>query len=327
MRAVRRGGGVAIALLLFVSAPAPAGELRARLRRPTRGIQVRVTPVTIPAQSEREICEIVTLGNRRAVDVSEITAVTPSRSTAVTHHLAIFDYEGGGPVDVPPGVPFDSVGCLGVGGQEVSPILAFVQQPRQTIRFPSHVGLRIPPAQRVMLNLHYINSGPEPVTVDAAVNLRAARRGAVTHHVRSFQLGTLNIFVPPGKSGSATGSWATPFPMNLVWLSTHSHKHTQSVDVDLVRQGVVGGEVLRTVRYSEPTVQTYADPLRLAAGDGFRWTCNYRNDTGIPLTFGVTSNDEMCFTVGFFYADDDAAPLPLVPGCFGDGDGLVCPDN
>src|SRR5215468_914848 len=140
MRSAWRGGGVATALLLFVSAPATATDLRARLRRPRHGIQVRVTPVTIPARSEREICEIVTLGNHRAVDVSEITAVSPSLPTAVTHHLAIFDYEGGGPVDVPPGVPFDSVGCLGVGGQEVSPILAVVQQPRQTIRFPSHVG-------------------------------------------------------------------------------------------------------------------------------------------------------------------------------------------
>ncbi len=35
----------------------------------------------------------------------------------------------------------------------------------------------------------------------------------------------------------------------------------------------------------------------------------------------------MCFTVGFFYPDDDAAPLPPVRGCFGGGGGLVCPFN
>ena len=67
-------------------------------------------------------------------------------------------------------------------------------------------------------------------------------------------------------------------------------------------------------------------PLRLEAGDGFHWTCNYLNSTSSTLRFGVTSNDEMCFTVGFFYPDDDAAPLPPVRGCFGGG-GLVCPFN
>jgi hypothetical protein len=115
--------------------------------------------------------------------------------------------------------------------------------------------------------------------------------------------------------------------MNVVWLSTHSHKHTTSVDVNVVRQGTVAGQELETTSYAEPTVNRYRPPLRLDAGDGFRWTCNYRNDTTRTLRFGVTSNDEMCFTVGFFYPDVDAATLPPVRGCFGSGAGLVCPLN
>jgi len=89
---------------------------------------------------------------------------------------------------------------------------------------------------------------------------------------------------------------------------------------------VVGPLELETRSYSEPTVNEYNPPLRLEAGDGFHWTCNYLNSTSRTLRFGVTSNDEMCFTVGFFYPDDDAAPLPPVRGCFGGG-GLVCPFN
>jgi hypothetical protein len=113
--------------------------------------------------------------------------------------------------------------------------------------------------------------------------------------------------------------------MNVVWLSTHSHKHTTSVEVDRIRDGVAGERELTTLSYAEPKVNLYPNPFRLEAGDGFRWTCNYRNDTPNQLGFGVTSDDEMCFTVGFFYPDDDAAPLPRVPRCFGNGEGLVCP--
>jgi hypothetical protein len=68
-------------------------------------------------------------------------------------------------------------------------------------------------------------------------------------------------------------------------------------------------------------VNLYPRPLRLEAGDGFRWTCRYRNAGTDVLRFGVTSNDEMCFTVGFFYPDDDAAPLPVFADASGTGKG------
>jgi len=315
-------------LLVLLALPGlgSAATFRAHLRRPRHGLQVRLSPMTVAPDSEREVCQLVTLRNPKAMDASEITMAMPSGATYTSHHFAIFLYQGENPAGIPSG-PFDRVGCAGVGDQIVSPILAFVQRPRQTIRFPSGVAVGLGPHQRLLLNSHYLNGSSEPVTIDVAVNFVAARKRTVRHHTRSFQLGTLNIDVPPGQTGSASASWLTPFPMNVVWLSTHSHKHTQTADVDLVRQSVVGPQELETRSYSEPTVNLYDPPLRLEAGDGFHWTCNYLNGTSGTLHFGVTSNDEMCFTVGFFYPDDDAAPLPRVPGCFGGGGGLVCPFN
>ena len=320
-----RGPGLVL-VLLALPGLGSAATFRAHLRRPRHGLQVRLSPITVAPDSEREVCQLVTLRNRKAMDASEIAIAMPSGATYTSHHFAMFLYEGENPAGIPSG-PFDRVGCAGVGDQIVSPILAFVQRPRQTLRFPPGVAVALGPHQRLLLNEHYLNGSAEPVTIDVAVNFRAARKGTVRHQARSFQLGTFDIDVPPSQTGSASAGWVTPFPMNVVWLSTHSHKHTKSVDVDLVRQGVVGPQVLETYVYSEPTVNLYPTPLRLEAGDGFHWTCNYLNDTTRTLTFGVTSNDEMCFTVGFFYPDDDAAPLPPVAGCFGNGGGLVCPFN
>ncbi len=321
---VRASGLVLV--LLALPALGSAATLRTHLRRPRHGVQVRLTPITIQPHSEREVCQLVTLRNRKAMDASEITIAMPSGATYTTHHFAVFLYQGDNPADIPAG-PFDRVGCAGVGDQVVSPILAFVQRPKQTIRFPPGVAVGLAPHQKLLLNAHYLNGSDEPVTIDVATNFRAARKRTVQHHARSFQLGTFDIAVPPGQTGSASASWVTTFPLNVVWLSTHSHKHTQSVDVEVTRQGVVGPLELETRLYSEPTVNSYPTPLRVEPGDGFHWTCNYLNDTTRELTFGVTSNDEMCFTVGFFYPDDDTAPLPAVPGCFGNGGGLVCPFN
>jgi len=322
---VRRLIGFLLPLLVvFGSGGAAAKVLRAHLARPHRGTQVRLSPYTIQAASEREVCQLVTLRNARAFDASEIDVSMPGSTEFGTHHFAIFLDVRDTPAPAQP-EPTTDVGCVGMGGEVVPPLLAFVQHPRERIRFPLHVGVRLKPHQRLFLNSHYINGSAAPITIDVAVNFRAARKGSVQHHARSFQLGTFDIDVPPGAQGSAVGNWTTPLPLNVIALTSHSHKHTQSVTIDLLRAGVAAGQQLLTTDYADPSVHNYDPALRLEVGDGWRWTCNYLNQTDKTLRFGVTSNDEMCFATGFFYTDDDAAPLPPVPGCFGDGESLTCP--
>ena len=305
-----------ILLATLGSGGTAAAVLRAHLARPHRGTQVRLSPYTIGPESEREVCQLVTLRNARAFDASEIDVSMPGSPEFGTHHFAIFLDVRDTPAPPQPEPVSDVV---------VPPLLAFVQHPRERIRFPLHVGVRLKPHQRLFLNSHYINGSAAPITIDVAVNFRAARKGSVQHHARSFQLGTFDIDVPSGAEGSAVGSWTTPFPINVIALSSHSHKHTQSVSVDLLHAGVSAGQQLLTTDYADPSVHNYDPPLRLEAGDGWRWTCNYLNQTSGTLRFGVTSNDEMCFATGFFYIDDDAASLPPVPGCFGQGESLTCP--
>jgi hypothetical protein len=314
-----------VALLVGLFAlPSTAAELRTRLHRPSRGLQVRLTPFDIQPRTEREVCQLIELPNAKEVDFRDLTIAMPVGAEYGSHHFAMFLYSGGDD-ELLEREPFDSAGCVGVGTAFVSPILAFVQRPKQRIRLPKGVGLRLAPQQRLLLNSHYLNGSGEPLNVDVAVNFKEARRRSIRHHALSFQLGTAAINVPAGTTGSASGAWVVPFPMNVVWLSTHSHKHTTSVTVDVARGGAAPEQQIETRDYTEPSVRRYAKPLRVEPGDRIEWTCNYTNTTTNLVRFGVTAEDEMCFAVGFFYLDDDAAPLPPVRGCFGAGGGLVCP--
>jgi hypothetical protein len=297
--------------------------IRAKLHRPHRGMQIRLTPITVPAREEREVCQAIELPNRGPFDVAVLQFATPGGRIYLSHHFALFVDDVDTMAELPHG-PVDSPGCAGLG-QAFGAILAGVQAPHAVIRFPAGVGFTFKPHQVVLLNLHYVNGSQKPVRVDGAVNLLEARPGSVVHHARAFQLGTARILVPPGGDGSAEASWTAPFPMNVVLLSTHSHKHTTSVDVDMVRPGDPVTPLLQTVDYRHPELEEFPTPLRLEPGDGFQWTCNYHDAGTAPLTFGITSNDEMCFTIGAFYLDDDAAPMPVVPGCYGGDIALTCP--
>ena len=315
-----------VAAAFALGGRADAGGMRARLAPPARGLQVRLSHFDVRADTEREVCQRVTLPNRKPVDVQGLTIAMPSGSTWSSHHFAIFVPGDGGASASPE--PVDSVGCLRQGGELLSPILAFVQRSRQRIQFPAGVGFTLLAHQVLLLNSHYVNGGGSPVGPDVAINFRAARAGAIRHHVRSFQLGTVRIDVPAGAEASVDSSWTVPFAMNVVWLSSHSHKHTTAVTVDLVAAGTtVTDHDVVTHDYAQPDFRYYPEPRRLEAGDQIRWTCRYRNTTPHRVTFGVTSEDEMCFAVGFFYPDDDAGPTPVVPRCASGSAGLVCPVN
>ena len=308
---------------LLAPAMAAATTIHTRLPRPPRDLQVRLEPFTVPADGEREVCQAIELRNARPLDVSAIQFASPSGAEYVSHHFALFVDDNDDLASLPKG-PADSPGCADFG-RNFGAIIGGIQAPRGEVRMPPGVGFTFQPHQILLLDLHYINGSPRPLAVDGAVNLVRARRGSIVHHARGFQVGTADIDVPPGSDGSAESTWIAPFPMNVVYLSTHSHKHTTAVDVDLIRAGNDAGEQLRTTDYQHPATETFATPLRLEPGDGFHWTCHYHNDTEATLRFGITSQDEMCFTIGSFYLDDDGAPLPHVPGCLGGDVALTCP--
>ena len=109
---VRASGLVVV--LLGLPALGSAATFRAHLRRPRHGLQVRLSPITVAPGSEREVCQLVTLPNRKAMDASEITMAMPSGATYTSHHFAIFLYDDAAPL--PP-----VRGCFGGGGVLVCP--------------------------------------------------------------------------------------------------------------------------------------------------------------------------------------------------------------
>jgi len=322
-----RAATLLLVLLVTGATTALPATVTTKLNKPRRGFQLRMTPFEVPV-GEREVCQAIRLPIDKPIDVDRITVRMPKGSTLASHHFAMFLADAAAP-NLPLDGPESNVGCAGVGGEVVSPILAFVQRlGGDVVRFPKGIGVTLTPSQVLLLNSHYVNVGDGPVSPDVAVNFRRARRGAVKRHAKSFQLGTLRIAVPVGGTAAASAEWPVPFPMDLVWASSHSHKHTETVDVDAVIGGVPR-QLVHTTSYAEPDFSYFKPPeVHLGPGDTIRWTCNYRNSTDRIVRFGVTAEDEMCFAVGFFVTDDDTIP-PVPPSldCFGGHLGLVCPLN
>jgi hypothetical protein len=297
---------------------------RLRLHRPKHAVQLRMTPFHVPPQTDREGCEVLVMPNRKPMDV----AAFELNASGGTHHFVLWEYLGKhrNPADFWNGVEY-SAGCVGLGPQDgfyTTANLFGMQFSHARVEFPPGIAVRLSPGAIVYPDLHIRNYGTTPMTADAVFNLIPAKKGSVKHYAQSLSLGTFNIEIPAHSSASFTGEWHPSVPLNFIQVSTHEHHLGTSVSVHRVdAHGADMGELVLTTDWEHPAEEWFTQPMRLENGEGIRFTCDWENPQDHAVTFGVTTQDEMCFATGYFYTDDDSVPTGQ-PGCLPQGAGLEC---
>ena len=151
-----------------------------------------------------------------------------------------------------------------------------------------------------------------------------ARKGTVLHHAENMTIGAYDIHIPPLSTASTTADWVVPFDLNVIQLSSHQHKRGTRVRINLTAGGQDMGQIFENDDWDHPYEYWTVTPLRLKQGDVFRFTCDWKNNDDHPVTFGVTTDDEMCFMTGYYYRDDESSPPPQAPSCFLQDRGLLC---
>ena len=312
------------ATLACLALGSTADAKRMHLHKPRHGFQMRMTPFVIPPGTDREGCEYRTTPNRKAMDV----AAFELRATPGTHHFVVWDYLGGdrNPADFWTGIKY-TPGCVGLGPQDsfaTTANLFGMQTARARVEFPPGIAVRLDPHAIVYPNLHFHNYSTVPVTGQAVFNFIAAPEGTVRHHAQALTVGTFQINIPPHGGAALTGEWQTPTALNIVQLSTHQHHRGTLMSIHHIdAAGNDMGELVVSDSWEHPNVEWYPQTMRLPAGEGLRFTCEWENPDDHAVHFGPTTEDEMCFVTGYFYPDDESVPV-TGPGCVPQGAGLEC---
>ena len=318
---------VALVLLAALSLLAATAEARPlKLPKPKRGFQMRMREFSIPPASERETCEFRTTPNKEPIDVQGFRLnMTPG-----SHHFVLWEYLGDNtdPADFPSEL-VDAPGCVGVGPRDsfaANANLFGMQVAKARLRFPPGVAVRLEPHAPVFLNAHLRNASPtDPLTAEVVFNIVPARKGTVKHHAQALTVGNLNdILLPPQSSASLTSEWYAPTDLNIVQLSTHQHHRGTHTVVRLIDpDGTDRGMLFEAVNWEHPGEKWFPQAFRLRQGQGLRFTCEWQNPDDKLVSFGVTTDDEMCFVTGYFYPDDDGAQVGG-GDCLPQGAGLLC---
>ena len=178
--------------------------------------------------------------------------------------------------------------------------------------YPEGVAFKLVGGTKIALESHYINYTEDTLDALATINFFTTDAANVENQAGSFITYKTSFSVPQGAGvGSVpehVEDLVCPVPevpggTKFFSLSSHMHwhgrefnawTHDTEADSDLEH-------VYTNTDWSDPATIEFDDPLVLTAGEGFRYSCHYFNDTGQDVHEGPHAEDEMCMLIGSYY--------------------------
>jgi hypothetical protein len=222
-----------------------------------------------------------------------------SQMTLGSHHFILYRADG----DTAAANSLALAGCtVGFGG----PTWLYTSgTPHSHLPFPEGVAMELADHQRMLFDMHYINTGSNPINVHVTLNVNKVT--AATFQKASAQVSfNVDIAIPPNGMQTVGGDCTPPSTTAKYFImSTHTHK--RGIDASITRKlasGQLGETLVHTTNWDAPESSTWYDPpyLTFAAGEKFHYTCTYQNDRASLVTVGTSAElNEMCMAITYFF--------------------------
>lgn len=260
--------------------------------KPTNGVQI-LTPIfdNIQPAMDYEVC---TWTDYITDKVTDVRSTLFQQNEPPGHHALVFYTT----TQQPPG----TTRVCNDSDMATFRLLSGSATPGELNVAPGDLVYRIPANAQIVINHHYLNATDQVLRGQAVVNLNFADPGNYTPSGNLAVL-DLNLDVTPGMySHNLHCSFDRDY--KLWYVIPHMHQWGTRQTVDLTVGGVktrmfdVAWDPSFAFHPPEKRVDT-ATPIVVHKGDTIDSECDYNNDSGHDLTFGL----EMCVVFGQFIND------------------------
>ena len=252
---------------------------------------------TIPPYSDSENCSFMTYTGPDMVFTRGVGYQHPE----VGHHSVILAGE--------PGISYDmsnnGYDCYeAMVGKQWYPIVELVGELGPGIGYgdyPEGMGYQILSGTTIMMQSHHVNPTSDSIIVNDRFDLTILPPDEVDYMAAPIEVGDDFFEIPPGYF-EYTFECAFTESFNLAWISGHMHEWGASQYIDLVKPDEViriygVDNWLEEYYFVSPIESFLPNGLEVNAGDKFRITCAWDNDTEDILKWP----DEMCYSMGIIY--------------------------
>lgn len=272
---------------------------------PALGEQYVTADMVIEPYSEAQLCHFGTYEGEEMA----IRASTTWQNPDYGHHAFFFATiaEAG---KYPDGEFIDCSGSNTSTMLEMIPLTMPTQAIEDGISqmiLPDGMGIRLRTGDRWVIQSHYVNPTASPVLVRDVVNLEAAHIEDIDTFASAFAHVDFDFAVPPGELASAEIDCAWESDIDILAMAGHMHEWGRAYSVDLVPTDGATERIYEVTDWDPayrdaPPIYSYAEgEMSLLAGDRFRTTCTWENDTDETLSFPA----EMCTLSGIVYPAEE----------------------
>lgn len=218
-----------------------------------------------------------------------------SQMTAGSHHFILYKQDG----DTTPSGTLVNSGCTsGFGGPTW---LYTAGTPHAELPMPDGVAMPIPANQRVVFDMHYINTGTSVIHANVILNMNKVK-AATYENAEALVSFNLGIAIPPNGTQTVGGDCTPPPGAKFFVMGTHTHR--RGIDASIKRVGGANEVLVHTTNWDNPDPGLWENPpyLTFAPGEKFHYSCSYQNDRNATTTVGTSAaNNEMCMAITYFF--------------------------
>jgi Copper type II ascorbate-dependent monooxygenase, C-terminal domain len=265
------------------------------------GFQIKTSVFTLNPGDEVYNCFHAAVPSNAVFPVGEWDA----QMSPGSHHFIL--YRAGG--DSTPDRTLTNPGCTsGFGGNTW---LYTQGSPRGHLPFPDGVAMELAAGERIIFDMHYINTTNAPIQASVVLNVYKVR--TPTYMKADSQVSfNVNIAIPPNGMQTVGGDCTPPPGASFFVMATHTHKRAILAQINRkLADGTLGEAIVTTTNWDNPTPSVWqqAPFLTFKPGEMFHYKCTYMNDRASLVTVGTSAeSNEMCMAEGYFFPASATTP-------------------
>ena len=186
---------------------------------------------------------------------------------------------------------------------------------------PEGVAFPVDATETIVIQLHLLNASTEPITISSDDEITFTEPGDEFEPAALVVSGRTEFEVPPEVQGhDVTATCTVPGPgqigttlnFNVFALWPHMHQNGDHFRIDATLSGNTQTLWNEPWDFGDQPLQRLDPPLFVTSGDVINTTCTFSNEGLDPITYGESSNQEMCFDFFFYYPAITNYTLPCI---------------
>lgn len=286
------------------------------LPAPAHGFRVKSVGVDVASESDVEYCEIAELPG--TPDQEYIVRSIELANGLGSHHLVIALGEPGSDADkkLRSMKLGERIPCISPGGEFGlgTTSLTFTQSPYRQADMPNGIGKRLHGGQRFVFDYHYFNYSGKTIRAKSALAFHLIDKAELKNIASEMAFSNFTIDTPPGEVKVFKAGCKFKHDLWLMNLVRHTHQKSTVFDVWYEGGPNHGQLVWSSKDWEHDTEHRFPEPILMKAGQGFKFSCGFRNDGNKPLRMGTSASDEMCILNGTIWSPSVGAEPPEA-GC------------